>query len=213
MYRWRSLPPAPFRVLFLVHNAHQLIPVFNNLHSTNRSLSNSISYCVVETMATQSEIHDFVRSEERDEYFQLVAGLRAQLKPEGALEEVFAEAIIGATWRLRRCSRVEARMAETCALDPMEHDSANRLQISVDRARAQSHNILRRSMSELRVLQTERSIRLEVFGPNDTSVCDLTSYSEVVKFLNNHDRGKLLARKLEGIDTIAAVMGPMPRAA
>jgi hypothetical protein len=28
----------------------------------------------------------------------------------------------------------------------------------------------------------------------------------VVKFLNNHDRGKLLARKLDGIDTVAAVM-------
>jgi hypothetical protein len=163
-------------------------------------------------MATDSEIHDFVRPEERDEYFQLVAGLRAQLKPEGALEQVFAEAIVGATWRLRRCSRIEARMAETCPLDPMEDDSASRLQISVDRARAQAHNVLRRSMAELRHLQTERSIRFEVFGPNDTSVCDLTSYSDVVKFLNNHDRGKLLARKLDGIDTIAAVMGPLPAA-
>jgi hypothetical protein len=152
-------------------------------------------------MATHAQINDFVRSEERDEYSQLVAGLRAQLRPEGALEEVFAEAIIGATWRLRRCSRIAARMAETCALDPMEDDSACRLQISIDRARAQAHNILRRSMAELRVLQTERSIRFEVFGPNDTSVIDLTSYSEVVKFLNNHDRGKLLARKLDGIDT------------
>ena len=149
---------------------------------------------------------DFVRPEERDEYSQLVAGLRAQLRPEGALEEVFAEAIIGATWRLRRCAHIEARMAETSALDPMEDDSAGRLQASVDRARTQAHNILRRSMAELRQLQTERSIRFEVFGPNDTSVIDLTSYSEVTKFLNNHDRGKLLARKLDGIDTMAAVM-------
>jgi hypothetical protein len=128
-------------------------------------------------MATDANINDFVRPEERDEYLQLVAGLRAQLRPEGALEEVFAEAIIGATWRLRRCSRIEARMANTCALDAMEDDSASRLQISIDRARTQAHNILRRSMAELRLLQTERSIRFEVFGPNDTSVCDLTSYS------------------------------------
>jgi len=149
---------------------------------------------------------DFVRPEERDEYSQLVAGLRAQLRPEGALEEVFAEAIIGATWRLRRCACIEVRMANTCSLDPMEDDSASRLQISVDRARAQAHNILRRSMAELRQLQTERSIRFEVFGPNDTSVIDLTSYREVTKFLNNHDRGKLLARKLDGIDTMANVM-------
>jgi hypothetical protein len=157
-------------------------------------------------MATDAQIQDFVRPEERDEYSQSVAGLRAQLKPEGALEEVFTEAIIGATWRLRRCARIEARMAETCALDPMEDDSASRLQNSIDRARAQSHNILRRSMAELRQLQTERSIRFEVFGPDDTSVRDLTSYREVGKFLTDHDRGKLLARKLDGIDTIASVM-------
>ena len=150
--------------------------------------------------------NDFVRPEERDEYSQLVAGLRAQLKPEGALEEVFAEEIIGASWRLRRCARIEARMAETCSLDPMEDESASRLQKSVDRARAQSHNILRRSMAELRQLQTERTIRFEIFGADENAVCDLTSYREVGKVLTDHCRGKLLARKLDDVDTIAAVM-------
>jgi hypothetical protein len=96
---------------------------------------------------------DFVRPEERDEYIQLVAGLCEQLKPEGPLEEVFVDAIIAATWRLRRCARVETR-------------------------RAQSHNILRRSIAQLRQLQTERSIRLEVLAPNDTSVRDLTAIAE-----------------------------------
>lgn len=155
-------------------------------------------------------LHDFVRPEERDEYSQLVAGLRAQLNPEGALEEVFAAAIISASWRLRRCSLVEARMLETCALDPMEDDSASRLQISVDRTRAQSHTILHRSIAELRRLQTQRAIRFETFGPADTSVHDLTSYTEVGTFLTNHDRGKLLARKLDGIDTLGAVSQPPP---
>jgi hypothetical protein len=157
-------------------------------------------------------LHDFVRPEEHDEYSALVAGLRVQLKPEGALEEAFAVAIIGATWRLRRCSLIEARMLETCALDPMEDASASRLQLSVDRARAQAHNLLRRSIAELRRLQTQRSIRYEVFGPHDTSVRDLTNYSEVGAFLTNHDRGKLLARKLVGIDAVAAVMAPLPAA-
>jgi SEC-C motif-containing protein len=152
-------------------------------------------------MAAEVQILDFVRPEERDEYLQLVVGLRAQLRPVGALEEVFAEAIVGATWRLRRCSMLEARMAETLAFDPMEDDSAGRVQASVDRARVQSHNILRRSMAELRQIQTERSIRHEVFGPNDTADRDLTSYREFGKFLTNHDRGKLLARKLHAIGT------------
>ena len=61
-------------------------------------------------MATDVQINDFVRPAERDEYLQLVVGLHAQLKPESALEEVFFDAIVGATWRLRRCARIEARV-------------------------------------------------------------------------------------------------------
>jgi hypothetical protein len=156
-------------------------------------------------------INDFVRPEEREEYSQLVAGLRAQLNPNGTLEEIFVAAIIGATWRLRRCSLIETRMIETCPLDAMEDDEAARLQNSVDRARAQCHNILRQSIAELRRLQTQRTIRFELFGPDDPSDRDLTDYSEVGKFLTNHDRGKLLARKLDRIDTLAAVAAPLSR--
>jgi hypothetical protein len=153
-------------------------------------------------------LHDFVRPAEHDEYSQLVSGLRAQLNPNGALEDVFAAAIIGAVWRLRRCSLLEARMGQTCELDPMEEESAARPQISVDRARAQSHNILRRSIAELRRLQTQRAIRLEIFGAAEPPDPDLTSHTDLVAFLNNHDRGKLLARKLDGLDIVAAIAGP-----
>jgi hypothetical protein len=155
-------------------------------------------------------IHDFVRPAERDEYSQLVSALRAQLNPNGALEEAFASAIVGAVWRLRRCSLLEARMSETCELDPMEDDSAARPQISVDRARAQSHNILRRSIAELRRLQTQRNIRLEIFPAAESPDPDLTSYSDVATFLNSHERGKLLARKLDGLDSLAAIAGMGP---
>jgi uncharacterized protein YecA (UPF0149 family) len=41
----------------------------------------------------------------------------------------------------------------------MVDDLAEKKQVSVDRARAQSHNILRRSLAELRKLQTERTLR------------------------------------------------------
>jgi len=148
-------------------------------------------------------LNDFVRPAEHDEYSQLVSGLRAELNPNGALEDAFAAAIIGAVWRLRRCSLLEARMGQTCELDPMEDESAARPQISIDRARAQSHNILRRSIAELRRLQTQRAIRLEIFPAAESPDPDLTSYTDLGAFLNNHDRGKLLARKLDGQDILA----------
>jgi hypothetical protein len=76
----------------------------------------------------------------------------SQLDPQTPLEMIFATEMMSANWRLRRCRIIEAGLA-------LEPEPDEKTQRSVDRARAQSHNILRRSLSELRKLQTERAIR------------------------------------------------------
>src|SRR5258707_961941 len=106
--------------------------------------------------------HDFIRAGETEEYTQTLISLMNQLSPDGVLEETFATEIMGATWRLRRCRLVEADFSCRTTLDPMLIDPngdnvISREQKSVDRARAQSHNILRRSLAELRKLQTGRT--------------------------------------------------------
>ena len=53
-------------------------------------------------------------------------------------------------------------MVDRSLLDPMEDDGGEKVQRSVDRARAQSHTIIRKSMAELRKLQTERATRREL---------------------------------------------------
>ena len=78
-----------------------------------------------------------------------------ELDPQTPLEKIFATEIMSANWRLRRCRVIEADLA-------LEPEPDEKTQCSVDRARAQSHNILRRSLSELRKLQTERAIRAHV---------------------------------------------------
>jgi hypothetical protein len=99
---------------------------------------------------------DFIREGEEKEYAQTLRSLMTQLSPEGVLEETFAAEIMGAHWRLRRCRLVEASFAGRAALDPMVDDLTEKEQNSVDRARAQAHNILRRSIAELRKLQKQR---------------------------------------------------------
>lgn len=110
-------------------------------------------------------MRDFVRPEEKTEYEQICQGLQADLNATGALEETYAMAIIGATWRLRRCSRVESEMSEIFSLDPMEDEAGSRIQRTVDRARGQAFNILRHATAELRRLQTERALRKELSLP------------------------------------------------
>ncbi|HZL57289.1 MAG TPA: SEC-C metal-binding domain-containing protein, partial [Bryobacteraceae bacterium] len=54
-------------------------------------------------------------------------------------------------------------------------------QKSVDRARAQSHNILRKSMAELRKLQTERQIRLQLEIDEPSGLADTRQILNAMK--------------------------------
>ena len=98
---------------------------------------------------------DFVRPDEEEEYAQTLIKLMDELTPENSVEQTFATEIMGATWRLRRCRLVEEAFSfiEDLDFDPMVDERTEKQQKSVDRARAQSHLILRRSLDELRKLQ------------------------------------------------------------
>ena len=98
---------------------------------------------------------DFVRPEEDEEYAQTLIKLMDELVPGNSIEETFATEIMGATWRLRRCRLIEEHFGiiPNLDFDPMLDERTEKQQKSVDRARAQSHLILRRSLDELRKLQ------------------------------------------------------------
>ena len=107
---------------------------------------------------------DFVRPEEEEEYAQTLIKLMDELTPENSVEQTFATEIMGATWRLRRCRLVEESFSyiEDLDFNPMIDERTEKQQKSVDRARAQSHLILRRSLDELRKLQKGRTIKEQI---------------------------------------------------
>jgi hypothetical protein len=100
---------------------------------------------------------DFVLEGEDEEYARTFTELMTELSPGSVLEQTFATEIMGATWRLRRCGILEFDLARSEDRGP---DAQDAIQKSIDRARFQSHNILRRSLGELRKLQTERHTRI-----------------------------------------------------
>jgi len=108
---------------------------------------------------------DFIRPGEESIYAAFREDFLHELAPEGLLEHTLVDEIRRATWRLRRCGQVEADLVVIlsganphCIFDPMETDNlhADKVQKSVDRARAQAHRLLHRCTAELRKLQTER---------------------------------------------------------
>jgi hypothetical protein len=118
--------------------------------------------------------HDFIREGEDREYSKTLTALMAELSPEGILEETFATQIMTARWRLRRCGLVEFDLAAN--LDPMaagpEELQAEKTQKSVDRARAQAFSLLRRSLAELRKLQSERTLETETVDEHAPAAAD-----------------------------------------
>src|SRR5947208_10186704 len=76
---------------------------------------------------------DFVLPDEHAEYAQTQLVLMSELSPEGILEQTFADEIMSAKWRLRRCRLTEATLAmrslEDAALDDkLEDDKLDRKQ-------------------------------------------------------------------------------------
>ena len=112
-------------------------------------------------------MNDFVRDDEAEDYTKICTSLWSELTPEGTLEQNFTTEIVSATWRLRRCRMADEALGPISIADPLWSDpmlspATEKQQKSIDRARAQAHNALRRSIAELRALQTERTIRLHL---------------------------------------------------
>jgi uncharacterized protein YchJ len=151
---------------------------------------------------------------EIDEFNQLAEAMQHDLVPEGVIEKTLAAEITRAAWRLRRCAKVEDDLSyQTAGLDPMNNPAAARTQIAVDRARLETHRILKRSMDELRRLQNERRFRIEVLPEGfNTGDLGLASYKDLMPAMVAEKRWDLLKRQLEGLGSfesmIATAVGP-----
>jgi hypothetical protein len=146
--------------------------------------------------------NEYVRPGEEDEYARFVDAFRRDLNPEGVAEETLATLMVSASWRIRRCALVEAGLAPASDLDPMQDDSCSSLQNSVDRARSRAANLFHRAMADLRRLQTDKRIRIELSDEPDGNLPDLTDYRSVTRALCDNATQILRAKKIRGLDTM-----------
>jgi len=102
-------------------------------------------------------VANFVRPEEQDIFNKFESGYLAELAPATSLEQTLAREIVQAAWRLRRCANLEVAPPEN-----LSDEELDRLQTSIDRARAAAQRTFHRSLKELRRLQTENLHPAEV---------------------------------------------------
>ena len=108
-------------------------------------------------------VANFVRPEERDAFADFESGYISELAPGSSLEQTLAREIIHAAWRLRRCASLEVAPPEE-----LSDEDLDRLQVSIDRARAAAQRTFHRGLKELRRLQSERLYATFTAGANLT---------------------------------------------
>jgi hypothetical protein len=104
----------------------------------------------------------FIRPDENQAYRKFSTAWNAHLAPDGPVEEALVAELVQAAWRLRRCTTLET--ATWCApgQDAPTPEDLDRMQASIDRARATSLRALQRNLTDLRRIQTERQMRNEM---------------------------------------------------
>jgi hypothetical protein len=155
-------------------------------------------------------LNDFILPGEELTYARFAAQLKQELRPVGILEEGLVEEIRRAMWRLRRCGSVECELAARIhsageGADPTQEigSDAEKIQKSVDRARAQASRLRKQAMTELRQLQTERQIRSEIFPDTDTSDLGVVDSGKVLKATMAAKRNSAMQDKLDQKDAFA----------
>jgi len=118
---------------------------------------------------------DFVVEPERQaEFDSLVAGNRAELQPEGDFEEDLFIRIMQAAWRIRRCNAAEADLFRQRGHDPLHDpecaDQLRLYELYSRRASAEFSKLVK----ELRTVQTERQLRVEIQPPHQFPDADQT---------------------------------------
>ncbi len=114
---------------------------------------------------------------EEETYNNFCDTLWTELAPLGGIEEVTAAEYVRNAWRLRRCATTEARLGSWANIiqtrnnkesggdrpmgDPVIYAECLPVQTSVDRARAQAQNGMRRAKADLDKIQAERRSRSE----------------------------------------------------
>jgi len=124
-----------------------------------------------------------IAPEDREEFDELLAGLQADIAPQGVLQQTLFDELVAAAWNLGRVRIMEAELcsrAATCH-DLLDDDV---LLTKLDRLARHMSRIERtfhRSLKELKALQTNAAIRPMVARQDDEPALPLASAIEISK--------------------------------
>jgi hypothetical protein len=124
-----------------------------------------------------------IPAEDREEFDQLHDQLQADIRPQGALQEILFEQVISAAWNLRRIRRMEAQLNASAAtdLDGLDNPELTKKLDRLARHQTRLEHSFHRSLDELKSLQTNAAIALTLPKEFIQRVQPLASTTQIAK--------------------------------
>ena len=161
-----------------------------------------------------------IRTGEEAAFAELESGLRAELKPTGALSEVIFKRVIECAWNLERCRLADYELHEENGLEnePLNSGRAAFHHDRIQRYARETESSMYKAIRELGKLQTEQQYRLEAFkltpeqainpealAATPHSISPLCSLTQVMKNLITYRKNSEPAFPVEddGLEEIA----------
>lgn len=124
-----------------------------------------------------------IAAEDRQEFDEFLAALQADIRPQGALQQVLFDELVASAWNLRRVRRMEAELtasAETY-LDILNNPGLAAQLDRLGRHHTRIERNFHRSLRELKALQTDAALALTLPGVFMQNVQPLASKTQITK--------------------------------
>ena len=119
--------------------------------------------------------------EDREEFDELLAGLQADVAPQGTLQQTLFDELVSSAWNLRRVRRLQTELCAHAAT--YQEVLTDELQSKLDRLaryKARIERTFHRSLNQLKALQTNAAIQLTLSQPVENAL-PLASAIEIAK--------------------------------
>ena len=106
--------------------------------------------------------HLLIAAEDREEFDELHAELQADIRPQGALQQILFDQLVASAWNLRRIPRMEAELTASAQtyLEILDNPDLNAKLDRLARHQTRLEHTFHRSLRELKSLQTDAALAL-----------------------------------------------------
>jgi len=182
---------------------------FAQINANQANAQHSTGPCTAEGKARVSQNalrhgltarHLVIRDDEQDEFAVLQDSLSTELAPQGAVEAVIFQQLLHAAWNLHRFRRVEAEASLGTIADFSDPATTTVLD-RLTRYQARAQRAFQKALQELRVLQTNRALRLlKLSEQEDAEVPAIASINDLTKQTHSEVTAEALNLALQMTD-------------